>query len=248
MDKLIRYRIFQPFEKLEAFTTTKQSIKKDAVRFTGDDVSMYKDSREQLAALLGIEHNQLIFPRQTHSDKVCKLDHIPASEISDTDALITSQPGLCLCVQTADCVPVLLFDPVKNVVAAVHAGWRGTVSKIVAKAVSKMKESYNCSESDILAAIGPSIGPGVYEVGDEVVEAARASVPNAEHTLYKKESGKYHFDLWEANRLILLECGLPKQHIEVLSECSFEEDKKYYSARRDGATTGRMVSGIMLRV
>lgn len=248
MDKLLRYQIFQPYKNIVAFTTTKQSIDKEAARFTGDELSIYQDNRVQLASLLGIEIERLIFPRQTHSNTVCKLVDIPDKEIAETDALVTAQPGLCLCVQTADCVPILLFDPVKNVAAAVHAGWRGTVNKIVANTVREMEENYDCSESDILAAIGPSIGPGVYEVGNEVVEAARASVPEAEQTLHLNTNGKYHFDLWEANRRILLECGLQKKHIEVLAECSFEEGDKYFSARREGVDTGRMVSGIMLRV
>jgi len=246
MDKLLRYSIFQPYKNLVAFTTTKQSIEKKAVRFTGDELSVFQDNRQELAFLLGINIEKLIFPRQTHSNSVCKLEDVPKEEIAETDALITDQPGLCLCVQTADCVPILLFDPVKNVAAAVHSGWRGTVQQIVRTTVEKMKQEYNSNFTDILAAIGPSISPEVYEVGDEVVEAARNSIPGVEKTLHKNPSGKYHFDLWEANRLILLDCGLLSENIEVLAECSFLEDGKYFSARREGEQTGRMVSGIML--
>jgi len=246
MDKLLRYSIFQPHKNLVAFTTTKQSIEKEAVRFTGDERSVFQDNRQELASLLGINIEKLIFPRQTHSNSVCKLEDVPKEEIAETDALITDQPGLCLCVQTADCVPILLYDPVKKVAAAVHAGWRGTVKQILAETVNEMKSNYSCSAKDILAAIGPSIGPEVYEVGNEVVEAALASIPKAEQTLHKNATGKYHFDLWKANRLILLGCGLSEQNIEVLEECSFLEGEKYYSARREGVQTGRMVSGIML--
>jgi len=247
MDKLIQYKLFQPHKNIVAFTTTKESIDTEMARFTGDAASIYADNRAQLASLLGIEIERLIFPRQTHSNTVCKLDDIPEHEISDTDALVTNSPGLCVCVQTADCVPILLFDPENEVVAAVHAGWRGTVSKIVAETVKQMKDQYSSSEKNILAVIGPSIGPEIYEVGNEVVAAARASIPGAEHTLQKNSSGKYHFDLWEANRRILLNCGLSETNIEVLAECSFQTDDKYYSARRDGVDTGRMVSGIMVR-
>ncbi len=246
MDKLIRYPIFSPYKNLVAFTTTKQSLTLETARFTGDETSGYYENRKQLAALLGIEIERMIFPRQTHSNNVCQLVDIPEKEITETDALVSNRPGLCLCVQTADCVPILLYDPVKKVAAAIHAGWRGTVNKIVANSVRIMVESYACSASDILAAIGPSIGPGVYEVGTEVVEAVRASVPGADQTLYKNSGEKYHFDLWEANRQILLKCGLQKEHIEILAECSFKEGEKYYSARREGEQTGRMVSGIML--
>lgn len=246
MDKLIRYPIFRPYKNLVAFTTTKQSLKLETARFTGDEISVYYENRKQLAALLGIEIKQMIFPRQTHSNNVCQLVDIPEKEIAETDALVSDRPGLCLCVQTADCVPILLYDPVKKVAAAVHAGWRGTVNQIVAETVNKMKAHYFCSEKNILAAIGPSIGPEVYEVGNEVVEAALASIPEAAQTLHKNPSGKFHFDLWEANRLILLACGLQKENIEILAKCSFMEGDKYFSARREGVQTGRMVSGIML--
>lgn len=242
----VRYKIFQEFSNIEAFTTTKQSLQKDRVRFTGDEESIYSDNRNELARLLNIEVEQLVFPRQTHSDAVCDLDSAPDSEISETDALVTNKAGICLCVQTADCVPVLLFDPEKKVIAAIHAGWRGTVAKIVANTVHVMKERYSCDPKIIFAAIGPSIGPQGYEVGSEVVDAVRRSIPDAEAVLQKQESGKFHVDLWAANRNVLLECGILEENIEVLAECSFQSKEKYFSARREGVDTGRMVSGIMM--
>ncbi len=242
----VRYKIFQEFANIEAFTTTKQSFQKDRVRFTGDEETVYFNNRKELARLLSLEVGQLVFPRQTHSNAVCDIDSVPKSEISDTDALVTNKPGICLCVQTADCVPVLLFDPGKKVIAAVHAGWRGTVAKIVANSVYVMKEKYDCNPKTILAAICPSISPDVYEVGNEVVQAVRQSIPDAEVVLQMQESGKFHVDLWAANRNVLLECGIPVDNIEVLAECSFQSKEKYFSARRDGIETGRMVSGIMM--
>ena len=107
--------------------------------------------------------------------------------------------------------------------------------------------NYGASAKNIVAAIGPSISPEIYEVGDEVVDAARKSIPNVEATLHKNRSDKFHFNLWEANRQLLLKNGVPAQNIEVLGACSFSETEKYYSARRDGIDTGRMVSGIMLK-
>lgn len=245
-NNFIRYRIFEAYPEIEAFTTSKQSLTSEKARFTGDEENTYQSNRDELSRHLGIETDRLIFPGQTHTATVCCINDIPETEISETDALVSNRKGLCLCVQTADCVPVLLFDPVKKVVAAVHAGWRGTVSKIVANTIKKMTADYASIPSDILAAIGPSIGPEVYEVGNEVVAAAQNAIPNAAQTLHLNSSGNYHFNLWEANRLILLECGLLNSNIELLAECSFEYDQKYYSARRDGADTGRMVSGIML--
>lgn len=246
MDRLIRYPIFSPFSNLLAFTTTKQSLKLQNARFTGDEGALFLDNREELSRLLGIKAGQLVFPRQTHTKTVAVVENIPGQEIADTDALVTNQPGICICVQTADCVPVLLFDPVKKVAAAVHAGWRGTVQKIAGETIRAMQKRFNCNPAHMKAAIGPSIGPMVYEVGEEVVQAARQTIPEAGQTLCLNASGKYHFNLWEANRKLLLACGVQAQNIEVLGECSYQDADKYYSARREGVKTGRMVSGIML--
>ncbi|HKI88918.1 MAG TPA: peptidoglycan editing factor PgeF, partial [Draconibacterium sp.] len=246
MDKkngLVQYSVFELHKNLLAFSTTKQTFEKVAPRFTGDTPEIFQENREQLAKFLKIQTSQLVFPRQTHTNCVVSLSEIPEKEIKETDALVTNQPGICLCVQTADCVPILLFDPKENVIAAVHAGWRGTVQKISIEAVEKMKANFGSSPENLLALIGPSIGPGVYEVGDEVVKEARKNIPNAEKTLHKNTAGNFHFNLWEANRQLLLQCGLAPKNTKVSEECSYTQNEKYYSARRDGVRTGRMVSG-----
>ena len=238
---LIRYDIFQPFTNIYAFTTTKSTLPVERVRY-----SNMPENKEKLAEVLALKTDQMVFPDQTHSSCVAAIQEVPDAVISETDALITNQSGLCLCVQTADCVPVLLFDPVAKVIAAIHAGWRGTVGGIVANAVDKMTTNYGTLTENIVAAIGPSISPEIYEVGDEVVAAARKAIPNVEMTLHKNGKGNYHFNLWEANRQMLLKSGVVQQNIQILGACSFSEAEKYYSARREGADTGRMVSGIMI--
>ena len=249
MDKnnnLIQYKILKSFKNLRAFTTTKQSLVEENPRFTGESSEQFEISRKQLAAELGIKLNQFVFPRQTHTNCVAEILRIPETEINETDALVTNQPDICLCVQTADCVPILLFDPAKKVIAAVHAGWRGTVNKIVEVAIHKMVTEYRSSPKNILVAIGPSISHEIYEVGDEVVEAVRNSIPNFETTLHKKSNGKFHFNLWEANRQLLLSIGIFSENIEILGECSFKNNNKFFSARKEGIDTGRTVSGVML--
>ena len=246
-NKIETYQLFSKSEKLLAFSTIRSTFsEKEIPRFTGEPKTEVVQNRKLLASVLGIQPEQLVFPRQTHTNCVVEVEIIPENEISETDALVTSQPGICLCVQTADCVPVLLFDPVNRVVAAVHAGWRGTVKKIAVAAVLKMQKKYHSSPQNILAVIGPSIGPEVYEVGDEVVDEVRKNVPFPEKTLQKNASGKFHFNLWEANRQVLLAAGLKEQNIEMTEECTFQKENKYYSARREGVETGRIVSGIML--
>jgi YfiH family protein len=244
MDKnpdLIRYDIFQAYQNIFAFTTTKNTLPVERVRY-----SNVHENKAKLAGVLALEVGQMVYSDQTHSSCVAAIQEVPEAVISETDALVTNQPGLCLCVQTADCVPVLLFEPEAKVIAAIHAGWRGTVGGIVENALSKMTTNYGASAENIVAAIGPSISPEIYEVGDEVVAAARKSIPNVETTLHKNSTGNFHFNLWEANRQLLLKSGVPAQNIEVLGVCSFSEAEKYYSARREGVDTGRMVSGIMI--
>jgi hypothetical protein len=243
---LIYYKIFRGFENVLAFTSTKQTFETKNPRFTGDSSEVFEQNRILLAEKLMIKPDQLVFPRQTHTNCVAEILDIPEAEIKETDALVTNKTGICLCVQTADCVPILLFDPVKNVIAAVHAGWRGTVKKIAEIAVQRMEQNYGSLPENIIAAIGPSISPEIYEVGDEVVEEVKLSIPNAEIVLQQNNTGKFHLNLWEANRQVLLGNGLQPKNIEILGECSFSESEKYYSARKEGIETGRMVSGIML--
>ncbi len=241
------YPIFEPFKNVVAFSTTKKTLGSNAPRFTGDSPGTYLSNREELAGILGITADQLVFPRQTHTNSVAEISQVPGTELKETDALVSKQAGICLCVQTADCVPILLFDPVKGVISAIHSGWRGTVKKIAGIAVKKMEMNYGTSPGNILALIGPSIGSEVYEVGGEVVEEVKKNIPNASKTLSKGSKGKSHFNLREANRQIFLSLGLKPKNIEIARGCSFSEKDKYFSARREGIGTGRMVSGIMLK-
>lgn len=245
-NQFITYPIFKNHKSVIAFTTTKHTIVSTNHRFTGHNKSEYTANRKKLASVLNLAPQQLVFPRQTHSNCVAGLKQIPKKEISETDALITNKKEICLCIQTADCVPILLFDPEKNVIAAVHTGWRGTVAKIIENTLLKMKLDFSANPNHILAAIGPSISQEVYEVGPEVVEAAKQSIPNYQLTLFRNKNDRFYFNLWEANKQLLLKAGVQAQNINTLNRCSFLEADKFFSARRDGTDTGRMVSGIML--
>jgi YfiH family protein len=132
-------------------------------------------------------------------------------------------------------------------VAAVHAGWRGTVSRIAGQTIQKMVETFGCDPSHIVAGIGPSIHIHAYEVGPEVVDAVKAGFPNSTALLKPSlNEGKAYFDLWEANQQVLLESGIAEENIELMGLCSFEHADLFFSARREGVITGRMVSGIRL--
>ncbi|WP_159517523.1 peptidoglycan editing factor PgeF [Sunxiuqinia indica] len=231
------------------FTSTRTGWGGDGKsRFTGDEPKVYQSFREELALGLKILPSQLVFPRQVHGSKIEVVTEPAPEGIADTDALVTNQPNLCICVQSADCVPVLLFDPVQRVIAAVHAGWRGTVAQVVSKTVHTMQLYFDSAPEDILAGIGPSIHLHAYEVGEDVIQAVRESLDNHRQLLKPSiEEGKAYFDLWGANKSLLLAAGVLDENIEIMGFCSFSHEQLFYSARRDGTDTGRMVSGLMLQ-
>ena len=231
------------------FTSTKDGWGKNGKsRFTGNQPEIYQSFRQELALSLKIDQNQFIFPRQVHGNHIEIIDQpTNAPDIPDTDALITNQPGICICVQTADCVPILIFDPVRKIAAAVHAGWRGTVNKIVSKTIFSMQRNFDSIPEDLLVGIGPSIHLHAYEVGKEVINPVREKFANYRQLLkFSTNSDKAYFDLWEANKTLLLATGVPEENIEILGFCSYSHEALFFSARRDGQDTGRMVSGIML--
>lgn len=185
---------------------------------------------------VGLRLEDLALPRQTHSDHVQWVHE--AGRPEDTDAVITDVPGLCVCVKTADCIPVLLYDLRRRVVAAAHAGWRGTVSRIVQKTIREM----GSNPIDLRAIIGPGISQDAFEVGDEVYDQFYSAGFPMERIAVRKE--KWHLNLWDANRWLLEECGVHDIHIAGL--CTYSLRDRFYSARRDGIQTGRNYNGIML--
>ena len=187
---------------------------------------------------LGLRLEELALPRQVHSDHVCWMSEAGRPEA--TDAVITDKPGLCACVKTADCIPVLLYDTHQRIVAAVHAGWRGTVSRIVQKTIRQMQPY---SPADLHAIIGPGISLEWFEVGDEVYEAFRAAGFPMERIA--KRVGAWHIDLWEANRWLLEQEGV--KDIYIQGTCTRACDD-FYSARRETINTGRNYNGIFINL
>jgi len=245
---VFKFESFKKYKNIAHFVTTKEGWLGNKPRFTGDSEDIYAGFRKELAISCELDPGQFVFPRQTHSDRIAVVTAENfTNTIEDTDALITNEPGIFICVQTADCVPILLFDPVKRVVAAIHAGWKGTISKIAKKTVRQMTETFGSNPKDIVAGIGPSIHIHAYEVGPEVVAAVESSFSNFPALLKPSmNDGRAYFDLWEANQTVLMESGIQEENIELMGLCSFEQADLFYSARRDGTDTGRMVSGIKL--
>jgi len=246
---VFKFESFKRHKNIAHFVTTKEGwVSGNKPRFTGDQESDYLGFRKELAVSCQSDINQFVFPRQTHSDRVVVADsETNTVDLIGVDALITNQPGLFICVQTADCVPILIYDPQKKVVAAIHAGWRGTSIKIAQKTIRLMTEKFGCHPSDMVAGIGPSIHLHAYEIGADVIEAIKCNFANYEALLKPSlNESKAYLDLWEANQTVLIESGIPEENIEVMGLCSFEHSDLFYSARRDGTDTGRMVSGIRL--
>jgi len=186
-----------------------------------------------------------VFLDQIHSDIIHAV-----SELSDKnlkgDALLTDYPGILLGVRTADCLPVLLVDKKKKVVAAIHCGWRGTKEKLVEKAVKEMAALYKCERSSLLAALGPCIEQDCYEVGEEVRESFNAAGIRDDFFLSSAaKKGRYYFDLKRANRYQLLKAGVKPVNIFSVDLCTYCEES-LFSYRRDGFKTGRMVNFIGL--
>lgn len=193
---------------------------------------------------LGLRLEDLALPRQVHSDNVLWMNEAGRPEA--TDAVITDKPGLCVCVKTADCIPVLLYDTRQRIVAAVHAGWRGTVSRIVQKTIEKM---HPLNSNDLHAIIGPGISLEWFEVGNEVYVAFRsAGFPMERIAASPKFSPdgkdlKWHLDLWDANKWLLEEMGVSDIYIKGTCTRASED---FYSARRETINTGRNYNGIYI--
>ncbi len=177
-----------------------------------------------------------------------KLQTADGKAVLEADGAVTDLPGVMLGVQTADCVPVMIADVSKRVVSAIHAGWRGTVARIVEQGIGTMREEYGSRPEDLVAAVGPSIGACCYAVGDEVRSEFGAQFGYAEALFRTIDGGQMHLDLWEANRRQLLDAGVSAERITVTGECTAcavsHGERKYFSHRNEHGFTGRMMSVI----
>jgi polyphenol oxidase len=217
---------------------------------TADNKDHVLANRMLLANATGIDADKFLYAKQIHSGDALIIDRTAVengilTENPGTDAMITSVSGICLMVMVADCVPILLFDPVLKISAVIHAGWRGTVQHIVSNTVRKMIENFGSDPADIIAGIGPSSGPCCYEVGEEVVLSVEANFGNTDGYLIEKENtSKPHFDLWYSNRKQLIDCGLNPENIETAKICTQCNSQVFFSSRASGGITGRFAAGI----
>jgi YfiH family protein len=163
------------------------------------------------------------------------------------DGIITNRPGLAVGVKTADCVPVFVVDRVKHIIGVVHAGWRGTSLGIAAKAINILVDRFSSRTEDIVAVIGPSIGPCCYEV-DDVVFNSMKNDPERARVLRKGDTdNKWMFDLSSANRLHIIRAGVHPENVAVAEVCTSCRRETFFSHRGEGGNTGRQLSFIMMK-
>lgn len=203
----------------------------------GDDADRVRENWELLRAATGLSFARV---RQVHGCRVVDA-RAGAEPVEEADAVTTASPGVAACVSIADCVPVLLADPRSGAVAAVHAGWRGTIAGAGAAGVRALVERHGARPGDLLAVIGPSIGPCCFEVSRDLATRFRDEVGPV--TASPRDQGS-RVDLWRANELLLRRAGLARRHIEVLGRCTSCEDGTFFSHRRDRGVSGRHVAFI----
>ena len=195
---------------------------------------------ETLAHALGVQLEELVRMKQVHRADVFVAKGRPPAQ-PQADIAVTNDPFIALSVRVADCVPILLADRRTGAVSAVHAGWKGTAAGAAMVAVGAMMEKYSAQPEDLIAAVGPSIGPCCYEVGNEL--AAEFS-SHADASAWFTSHEKPHLDLWRATRDQLLRARVPAQHIHVSALCTFDHPALFHSYRRDGKKAGRLVAAI----
>jgi YfiH family protein len=205
----------------------------------GDERSNIIENRQRIFQAVGRNVISLFDVWQVHGTDVLYSD-IPRqldAPHQKADAILTDRPGLTLFMRFADCVPIFLYDPIRRAIGMVHAGWPGTVRKIVQVTIETMCKRFKSDPTDILAGIGPSIGPDHYPVGPEVIEQVREAFGSDAQNLLHQRDAAIHFDLWQANRITLEQSGV--KHIELAGLCTGCDTNNWFSHRGDRGKTGR---------
>ena len=221
----------------------------------GDAYADVMENYNRFTAALDISISDTVFSAQTHgvtlrhafvSDRGKGIGR--SSDFHQIDGLYTNDPGVALVTHFADCVPLLFLDPVKRVIAASHSGWRGTAAEIGRITVETLNKEFGCDPEDILAGIGPSIGPCCFEVDTPVASEFIKKPAWIPYVTGPYGADKYKVDLWSVNKQILLDAGLLPEHIDCCPVCTCCNEKLFYSHRRDGGKRGSMAAVICLKM
>lgn len=241
---------FRPYPELIALQSTRNGgVSTGAYRSlnlgrnTGEREAVVHENTRRLCAAAGIDPECMVFSEQVHGTAILTAEN-PGSYCG-YDALITNKKNLFLCIFTADCYPVLIYDPRNKVSGAIHAGWKGSAGSIVMKTIEAMQKQFNSLPAECIAYIGTGISPEAYEVGREVAMEFPADSCQRSSILQQEE--KYLLDLGMVNYRQILASGIPPSNIECSPFCSVRDHNLFYSYRRDQGKTGRMVSLIGVR-
>ena len=247
MIEFYKYDMLNGYEDIIAFTTTKNTqydYDFSLALHTGEDKAKIVSNRQELLKSLNLEDYSIVLANQTHSCNISVINDTTSrgwedenSAIVDTDALMSNQKGVLLGILTADCVPVLLYDTQKEVISAIHAGWRGSVCRIVQKTISKMQKVYNSNPKEIQAIIAPSIGKCCYEVNWDVAKHFE-DIDGA----YRKVGDKYMLDLPHINKVQLIQSGLDENSIYLSGVCSSCDNERFFSYRKECGCSGRFLT------
>jgi len=221
--------------------------------YCGDHPEAIAKNRKLLCKALAVAEDRLVMPHQVHDTGVSQIgktffllsEDIRKQVLEGIDALITNMRHICIGVSTADCIPIIIYDPEHHAAGVVHSGWRGTVANITGRVVTSMQRAYQSNPEMLKAVIGPGISLKNFEVGDEVYEAFSDTGYPMEQISRKEQ--KWHIDLWACCRLQLEATGIKAENVEECGICTYDEVKDYFSARRLGISSGRILTGIVLR-
>lgn len=220
----------------------------------GDDPELVRANRKLFFANLGLDLAKSTWASQVHGDRVAVVTEAtagagaldPSTALPGTDAMVSNTPGVSLCVMTADCLPILIFDERLRAIGAVHAGWRGTLFKLPGKTLKVMSEVFGTDPADCRVALGPGIGPCCFQVGQEVLERFAQEMPAEYSRFVVKKQTREYIDLYRANSLNLQGIGVPAKNILVSSACTSCNSDRFFSYRAEQGKTGRMVAVIGL--
>jgi len=258
--KTYTFSSFSAFSEITHFVSTRLGGESEGDFATlnlsltiGDESEKVEENRQKLCEKMNISLNKTMFMQLIHGDTVREVKYSDLHEndyhlniFPETDALITNEKGICLFVLTADCVPLIMYEPDSHAIAVIHAGWKGTVKKLAQKTALKMQELYGSNLANMRVGIAPAAGSCCYEIGAEVEAQFLSAFPNEKEVVLARE-GKKYLDLAEANRIQLLEIGLQKENIEMSGICTICQHETFFSYRKEGGKTGRFGTGIMIK-
>ena len=219
----------------------------------GDSDENVRENYKRFCAAVGADRNRLVFSKQVHNTDVRDVTSADIHTLFtpvpyEADGLVTAEKGLALVIFSADCIPVLLHDPVKNIIGACHCGWRGTVGDMAGATVRTMLEKHGCDPKDIHVSIGPGIDKCCFETDEDVRDAVLDTLDNdAERFIEPTGAGKYHVDLKGINREFLIRSGVLAENIDVSDECTACKCDKYWSHRKTKGERGSQAAIIFLK-